>query len=35
MQKHEYRKARRFGRQNLHVKIITPVFHGKYSASRL
>jgi 3D (Asp-Asp-Asp) domain-containing protein len=35
MQKHEYRKARRFGRQKLDVKIIIPVPYRKYSASRL
>jgi hypothetical protein len=32
MQKHEYRKARQFGRQKLHVKIITVVPYEEYLA---
>jgi 3D (Asp-Asp-Asp) domain-containing protein len=32
MQKHEYNKARRFGRQKLHVKILMPISYKKYSA---
>ena len=35
MQKGELYKARQFGRQKLHVKIILPVPYGKYSDSRL
>ena len=32
MQKHEYDKALRFGRQKLHVKILMPISYDKYSA---
>jgi 3D (Asp-Asp-Asp) domain-containing protein len=32
MQKHEYDKARRFGRQKLHVKILMPISYKNYSA---
>jgi len=35
MQKDEYHKALRFGRQNLHVKIIQPISYETYSNSRL
>ena len=35
MQKDEYHKALRFGRQKLHVKIIQPISYEKYSNSRL
>ena len=35
MQKDEYHKARRFGRQKLHVKIIQPIPYEKYLDSRL
>jgi 3D (Asp-Asp-Asp) domain-containing protein len=35
MQKHEYDKARRFGRQKLYVRIIKPIPYEKYSASGL
>ena len=35
MQKSEYHKALRFGRQKLHVKIIHPIPYEKYSDSRL
>ena len=35
MQKDEYQKARRFGRQKLQVKIIMPVPYVQYSPSRM
>lgn len=35
MHKDDYQKARRFGRQRLHVKIIEPIVKNEYPASNL